>query len=54
MTTYINEFSVWDNQVPIIVIAGDPEFATWDNLIPIVDQDESNQDTVVRRRVTIF
>lgn len=55
MTIYINDFNVWQNLVPAINMAGDPEFDVWDLLVPLVDQDEGNPNTPdKRRRVSEF
>jgi len=51
---YVNEFAVWENGVPVIVIAGDSDFAVWDNEVPIVDQDESNPNAQPRRQAEVI
>ena len=54
MVIYTNDFNVWQNQTPVVVISGDGDFNVWDELTPVVDQDESNVNALPRRRPTEF
>jgi hypothetical protein len=50
MAIYVNDFSVWVNGVPLVVMGADPDFGTWENLVPVVDVDESNPNSTDKRR----
>lgn len=55
MVIYVNDFNVWDNQVPVVNMGFDPDFNEWNLLTPLVDIDEGNPNTVdKRRRVSEF
>lgn len=51
---FVNELTVWDNGVPVVAIAGDPDFTVWLDEVPVVDQDEGNPNQQPRRRADIM
>ena len=52
MATSTNDFNVWDEQTPVVSMAGDGEFNVWDEQIPVVDRDEGSGQE--RRRAFEF
>jgi len=46
----VNDFDVWQNEIPIVIVGIDGEFDAWQNEIPVEDVDK----VIVRRRVIEF
>jgi hypothetical protein len=49
----VQDFTLWDNGAPLIVINGSYEFSIWDNDAPLIEQDEAGTADE-RRRAMIF
>jgi hypothetical protein len=50
MAAVTNDFNVWQESTPVIMVGISAEFDVWQLDCPVVDVDESNPNTTDKRR----